>query len=279
MLPAKLKHWSAPAKLNLFLNIVGQRDDGYHTLQTVFQILDFSDRLAFARRDDGAIFRPVGNDAISAKEDLAVRAADILQRESNTHWGVDIYIDKQIPIGGGLGGGSSNAATALVALNEIWECGFDKPELAEMGLELGADVPVFVYGDTAWGEGIGEQLTPISLPKRWYVVIDPGVSVSTAKLFAHPQLTRDGHPITIADFLATGYDNAFEPLVKAEYPRVAEALEWLGQFAPAKLTGTGACVFAALDSRFEASMLLQQLPASMKGFSAAGVQYSPLYQV
>jgi len=279
MLPSSLPVWLAPAKLNLFLLITGGRSDGYHDLQTLFQLLDHGDEMAFALRTDGGLRRQTELAGVPEKEDLCVRAADILQRESNSPHGVDIYLDKKLPMGGGLGGGSSDAATTLVALNQLWGCGFNKQQLAKMGRELGADVPVFVYGATAWAEGVGEILTPVSLPKRWYVVIQPDVEVSTATLFSHSQLTRDSHPITISDFLASGSENVFQPLVAGLYPEVKQALSWLEQFAPARLTGTGSCIFASLETRFEANDILAQLPAELSGFVASSTQYSPMYHV
>lgn len=277
MLPKHLEHWLAPAKLNLFLRVLGRREDGYHNLQTLFQLLDYGDRLAFSVRQDGGLRRQTDFPEVSESDDLCVRAADVLQRESNTPLGVDIFLDKKLPLGGGLGGGSSDAATTLVALNHLWNCGFNKDELAAMGRELGADVPVFVYGATAWAEGIGEELTPVSLPKRWYVVIKPAVEVSTGTIFNDPELTRDCHPITIADFNASGSENVIQPLVARRYPEVKEAINWLEQFAPARMTGTGSCIFAALESRFEVRDVLDQLPADFTGFVAPSMQYSPLY--
>jgi len=277
MLPKHLQLWLAPAKLNLFLLVLRQRQDGYHNLQTLFQLLDYGDSLAFSVREDGGLRRQTDFPAVPENDDLCVRAADVLQRESNTPLGADIFLEKKIPLGGGLGGGSSDAATTLVALNQLWNCGYSKDELAIMGRELGADVPVFVYGATAWAEGIGEKLTPVSLAKRWYVVIKPPVAVSTSTIFNDPELTRDGHPITIADFMARGSENVFQPLVSSRYPEVQEAIDWLEQFAPAKMTGTGSCVFAALESRFEARNILDQLPAGLTGFVAPSMQYSPLY--
>lgn len=279
MLPSNLPVWLAPAKLNLFLLVTGRREDGYHDLQTLFQLLDYGDQLAFSIRQDGGLRRQTEMAGVAERDDLTVRAADILQRESNTPLGVDIFVDKKLPLGGGLGGGSSDAATTLVALNQLWQCGFNKDELAHMGKELGADIPVFVYGATAWAEGIGEQLTPVSLPKRWYVVVQPAVEVSTASIFSDPQLTRDNPPITIADFLARGSENVFEPLVTGKYPEVKQALDWLEQHAPARMTGTGSCVFASLETRFEANDILSQLPAELSGFVASGTQYSPMYHV
>ncbi len=277
MLPTNLQHWLAPAKLNLFLLVLRRRQDGYHNLQTMFQLLEYGDTLAFSVRQDGGLRRQTDFPGVAESEDLCVRAADVLQRESNTSLGVDIFLDKKIPVGGGLGGGSSDAATTLVALNQYWSCGYNKDELAAMGRELGADVPVFVYGASAWAEGIGDKLTPVSLPKRWYIVIQPNVAVSTSTIFNDPELTRDCHPITIADFIAGGSENVFQPLVSSRYPEVKEAISWLEPFAPAKMTGTGSCVFAALESRSEARNILDQLPADLTGFVAPGMQYSPLY--
>ncbi|HID82542.1 MAG TPA: 4-(cytidine 5'-diphospho)-2-C-methyl-D-erythritol kinase [Chromatiales bacterium] len=276
MIPPGLPRWPAPAKLNLFLHITGRRKDGYHNLQTVFQLLDYSDELVFSLRDDGKITRPVGPDTVSPEQDLTVQAARCLQQQANISHGVDIYIEKKLPMGGGLGGGSSDAATTLVALNQLWQCGLNTEELAEMGGSVGADVPVFIHGHSAWAEGIGEQLTALELPERWFLVLRPPVEVNTAALFAAPELTRDCKPITIADFLETGAGNVFEPVVRTRYPEVAEALDWLGQTATARLTGTGSCVFASFPNRQKAEQMLVALPDAVEGFVARGVNRSPL---
>ncbi len=276
MLPEGLARWAAPAKLNLFLHITGRRDDGYHTLQTIFQILDYGDELAFEATDDGRIERVTEVPGVAADADLVVRAARLLKAETEHPGGVRIHIDKRLPMGGGLGGGSSDAATTLVALNRIWGCGLTVDELAALGQRLGADVPVFVRGESAWAEGIGERLTPVELPSRWFVVLRPDAAISTPALFAAPELTRDCPPITIRDFLASGGENVFEPLVRKRYPAVDKAMKWLDNFAPARLTGTGSCIFAAVADEAQAARILARLPAGLSGFAARGVNRSPL---
>lgn len=276
---AQTLDWPAPAKLNLFLHITGQRADGYHQLQTVFQFLDVADELRFTLRDDGRIHRVTELADVPESQDLVVRAARLLQAECACRLGVDIRLRKVLPMGGGLGGGSSDAATTLVALNHLWRCGLDRASLAALGLQLGADVPVFVHGHAAWAEGVGEILTPLELPEPWYVVLAPEAHVSTAALFADPQLTRDARPIRIRDFLAGAGSNAFEPLVKKQYPEVAAAMAWLGRFSQAHLTGTGACVFAAFDSRSAAQSVADKALGRWTAMVAAGRNRSPLHEV
>ncbi len=268
--------WPAPAKLNLFLHITGRRDDGYHLLQSVFQFLDYGDELFFNLREDGEIQRLNALPGVPAEQDLVVRAARLLQLETGTSLGADIRVDKKLPMGGGLGGGSSDAATTLVALNQLWALGLDVKRLAELGLALGADVPVFVRGQAAWAEGVGETLTPVTLEEPWFVVIIPPVSVSTAEVFGDSQLTRDCPPITIRDFLSGRGTNVCEPVVRGHYPQVAEALNWLSPFAPARMTGTGACVFAAFGNESQARDVVSQLPEGWNGFFAKGRNRSPL---
>jgi len=275
--PSGLETWPAPGKLNLFLHITGRRPDGYHLLQTVFQLLDYSDELAFQVRDDTVIDRPLGPDTVAVEQDLTVRAAKLLQQTVNPGKGADIYINKHLPMGGGLGGGSSDAATTLLALNHYWACGLTSNQLAELGQQLGADVPVFVHGHSAWAEGIGERLQALDLPVRYYVVIRPDVEIKTTVIFATPELTRDCKPITIPDFLESGAGNVFEPVVRSRYIQVAEALDWLCQYAPAKLTGTGSCVFAGFDASEAAEKVIQQLPKHWTGFLAKGINQSPLF--
>jgi 4-diphosphocytidyl-2-C-methyl-D-erythritol kinase len=268
--------WPAPAKLNLFLHITGRRGDGYHLLQTVFQLLDVGDELSFRVTSDGVITRDYDLAGISPDTDLVVRAARALQAHCHTSLGATIQLTKCLPAGGGLGGGSSDAATTLVALNHLWQCGLTPAELAQLGLQLGADVPVFVAGHSAWAEGVGEHLEPVELPERWFVVLIPTISVSTAKVFSDPQLIRDCPPITIRDFLTGRGQNVCEPVVCAQYPEVAAALDALAHFAPARLTGTGACVFAAFDSEALARSAWAQLAGQWQGFVAKGVNTSPL---
>ncbi len=272
--------WPAPAKLNLFLHITGRREDGYHLLQTVFQFLDFGDRLRFQLRNDGRVQRLNALPGVTPDQDLVVRAARLLQQTCGKAQGVDIEVDKRLPMGGGLGGGSSDAATTLVALNQLWQCGLDEAALAELGLSLGADVPVFIHGQAAWAEGVGEQLTPVDLPEPWFVVLCPPITVSTAEVFSAPQLRRDCPPITIRDFLAGGDDhNVCEPLVRARYPEVDAALRDLEAFAPARMTGTGACVFAAFNEQTAARRAHEVLARKWPGFVARGMNTSPLRQV
>jgi 4-diphosphocytidyl-2-C-methyl-D-erythritol kinase len=269
--------WPAPAKLNLFLHIVGRRADGYHLLQTAFQLLDWGDTLRLRLREDGEIRRLDPMAGIAPDADLAVRAARLLQAAAGVRLGADIAIDKRIPLGGGLGGGSSDAATALVALNALWRTGLGEDELAALGLRLGADVPVFVRGHSAWAEGVGERLTPVALPERWYAVVDPGASVPTAALFAAPELTRAAPQLTIPHFLAgVRTSNVFEPVVRERFPAVARALDWLGGYGEARLSGSGGCVFAAVDARETALKIAESCPHGMRGYAARGVAVSPL---
>ena len=268
--------WPAPAKLNLFLHITGRRADGYHLLQTVFQLLDFGDELSFRLTQDGVISRDYDLAGVSPEADLVIRAAAALQGHCHISQGVTIHLNKRLPAGGGLGGGSSDAATTLVALNHLWGCGLTPEVLAQLGLKLGADVPVFIHGQSAWAEGVGEHLVPIALPARWFVVLAPPVSVSTAKVFSHTQLIRDCPPITIRAFLTGEGQNVCQPVVCAQYPEVAAALEALSRFAPARLTGTGACVFAPFDSEQAARSAWAELVGQWQGFVAKGVTTSPL---
>ena len=269
--------WPAPAKLNLFLHIVGRRADGYHLLQTAFQLLDWGDEVRLRLRDDGAIRRVDPLPGISEESDLGVRAAVALRDATNGRIGVDIAIDKRVPIGGGLGGGSSDAATVLVALNALWRTQLDADALAAIGLKLGADVPLFVRGKSAWAEGIGEVLTPIEVPERWYVVVDPGVTVPTRELFQVPELTRNSPHLTIPLFVSgavTG--NAFEPVARARFARVAAALEWLGEYGEARLSGSGGCGFATVASRDAGAALVERCPVGMRAWVVRGVAESPL---
>lgn len=269
--------WPAPAKLNLFLRVVGRRTDGYHDLQTVFRLLDWGDELRLRVRDDGVVARITDVPGVPANDDLLVRAARLLQRHAGVTAGAEIAIDKRIPMGGGLGGGSSDAATALVALNHAWRCGLDEDALAELGRQLGADVPVFVRGRSAWAEGVGEQLTPIALPPRWYVVLDPREHVPTAALFQASELTRNAPRATISSFVSgETVENAFEPVVRARHPRVAAALDWLSRFGRARLSGSGGCVFLETASLVQARKVARQCPAAFAAQVAAGVEVSPL---
>jgi 4-diphosphocytidyl-2-C-methyl-D-erythritol kinase len=273
-----VKSWPAPAKINLFLHITGQRDDGYHELQTVFQFLDYSDTLSFEHTFDDEIQLLTFVDGVEHDDNLIVRAAKLLQQHTKAKHGALIALDKKLPMGGGLGGGSSNAATTLVALNQLWNCQLSKAELAQLGLSLGADVPVFIHGHAAWAEGVGEELLAISPPEPWYVVITPDCHVSTAEIFASPQLTRDCRSITISRFLSGEGRNVCEDVVKKNYPPVAKALNWLSQYGSPTMTGTGACVFADFKNQQQAQQVLAMLPENWQGFIAKGCNESPLTQ-
>ena len=270
--------WPAPAKLNLFLQIVGRRAAGYHQLQTVFRLLDWGDSVFLRPRMDGVIAR-VGEGAagVAEADDLLVRAAKILKNESKCVQGVDIGIEKRIPIGGGFGGGSSDAATVLVALNRLWGLGFDFERLAELGLRLGADVPVFVHGRNAWAEGVGERLTAIDLPSAWYLLASPGVHAATAGLFQAPDLTRNAAPAKIADFLSgTALGNAFEPVLRRREPAVEALFEALARIGTPRLTGSGSGCFVEFATRGSAEAALAALPVGVNAWLARGAERSPL---
>ena len=267
--------WPAPAKLNLFLHVTGRRPDGYHELQTVFQLIDLSDTVALTVRHDGVIERTEGPTDIPPESDLVVRAAYALRSASGTRLGATLRVRKRIPMGGGLGGGSSDAATTLLALNTLWDCRLGIEELARLGLPLGADVPVFVRGFSAWAEGVGERLTPLELPERWYVVIHPGVGVSTREVFQSPELTRNSPLITIRAFFEAGGRNDCEPVVRAHHPKVAAALDWLSRYATARLTGTGSCIFASCATAIEAERIAARVPEEWTSFVARGLNISP----
>lgn len=271
--------WSAPAKLNLMLHIVGRRPDGYHELQTVFQLIDLCDRIEIAVREDGVIARPEGPAGVAEADDLVVRAARALQQASGTPLGADIRVRKRIPLGGGLGGGSSDAATVLSALNQMWRVGFSSTQIAEIGAKLGADVPIFAAGRSAWAEGIGERLSPVELDANaWFLVIFPGVAVPTASVFQAPELTRNSATTTMRGFLETGGRNDCEAVVRARFPAVGEALDWLGRHASARLTGTGSCVFAKFASAADAERVAARVPDEWRAFVARGLNVSPLHE-
>jgi len=274
--------WLAPAKLNLFLHVTGRRADGYHELQTLFQLIDLCDTIAIRVLEDGRIERPTGPADVDPESDLTVRAARSLQAATGTASGASLRILKRIPLGGGLGGGSSDAATTLLALNHLWDCGLSIDELARLGLPLGADVPVFIRGSSAWAEGVGERLEAVELPERWYVVIHPGVAVATRDVFQSPELTRNSPVITIRALFEPaggwGGRNDCEPVVRARYPEVADALDWLGRFAPARLTGTGSCLFAARASAIEAERIAAQVPDRWRSFVVRGLNVSPAHE-
>jgi len=272
--------YPAPAKLNLFLHVVGRRADGYHLLQSAFALIDAADRLRFAVRDDGAIRRVSELAGVPPESDLVVRAARLLQAVTGTRLGADIEVEKNLPLGGGVGGGSSDAATTLLALNRLWGTGLDRAALRELGARLGADVPFFVFGRNAWVEGVGDRLTALDLPPAWYLVLVPPVAVPTAAVFAAPELTRDTEPLKMEDFsahLAPGrFRNDLETVVAAKYPPVREHLEWLAGQGGGRLTGSGACVFARFEDRASAEGALARLPGGMKGFVARGLEHHPL---
>lgn len=279
--------WPAPAKLNLFLHVLRRRDDGYHDLQSIFQFLDLHDSITVALRQDGRVRRVSAHAEVPEDEDLVVRAARLLKQESGTRLGAEISVHKRIPLGAGLGGGSSDAATTLLALNKIWKLGLGSERLAALGLRLGADVPVFVHGRAAWAEGVGERLQPVELETPWYLVVSPGCAVSTATVFSHPALTRDSTALKIRDFLSPGGGqmlslsailnrarNDCEAVVRTLYPEVDDALRWLSRCGTARMTGTGASVFAPFTERERAEQWLRELPAGWDGFVARGMNRS-----
>ncbi|SHF52062.1 4-diphosphocytidyl-2-C-methyl-D-erythritol kinase [Modicisalibacter ilicicola DSM 19980] len=271
----------APAKLNRLLHITGRRSDGYHELQTLFQFLDHGDTLRLRRRDDAAVTLDTPLGEVARDDNLVVRAARLLQAETGCGLGADIHLDKRLPLGGGLGGGSSDAATTLLALNRLWSLELSLEHLAALGLRLGADVPVFVRGHAAWAEGIGERLTPVELDTPWFVVLHPGIEVSTPRVFGAPQLTRDTPPISMARALQEGprtWRNDCESTVRRLYPAVDEAFDWLSGFAPTRLTGTGACLFCSLRHEAEARRILEHVRDGWHAFVARGCNVSPLHQ-
>jgi 4-diphosphocytidyl-2-C-methyl-D-erythritol kinase len=275
--------YPAPAKLNLFLHVVGRRADGYHLLQSVFTLVDRMDQLRFRVREDGIIRRVNPVEGVPEEADLVVRAAHLLREASGTPLGADIELEKAIPMGGGLGGGSSDAATALLALDSLWGTRLGSARLHELGSGLGADVPFFLFGENAWVEGIGERLRPISLPPRWYVVLVPPVHVPTPLVFAAPELTRNTEPLKMEDFSATSgvrlFRNDLEAVVTKRFPEVRDHLAWLARHGDARLTGSGGCVFAAFAERTAAEQVLRQLPAPMRGFIARGLDRHPLHGI
>ena len=275
----KPQPWPAPGKLNLFLHVVGRRPDGYHELQTAFQFIDLWDSLRFFARPRGVIDRLGDVPGVAADDDLVVRAARLLAgRAGQAAPGVAIALEKRLPMGGGVGGGSSDAATVLVALNELWGLRLPVDEIAALGLQLGADVPVFVLGRAAWAEGVGEKLVPVDFAEPIYVLVHPGVAISTAEVFKAPELTRDSPVTTIAGFLQTGGRNDCEPVVRRRYREVGAALDWLGGFAPARLTGTGSCIYAPMPDAGHADAVLAQLPSRWRGWVTRGMNRSPLLE-
>jgi 4-diphosphocytidyl-2-C-methyl-D-erythritol kinase len=273
----------APAKLNLFLHVTGRRPDGYHLLQTLFRFIDLHDTLHFTLRRDGVVRRSNVVEGVVEEQDLCVRAARMLQSETGCGLGVDIEVEKRIPIGGGLGGGSSDAATTLIALNRLWSLGLSRSRLMELGLRLGADVPVFVFGENAFAEGVGEKLVAYPLTEAWYVVLFPPVQVSTAQIFAHPELTRNAVSITMRALSERQFrderqlHNDLQSVVCKLYPEVARYIAWLDKFAKAMMTGSGACVFAEFAARDTAEAVIMQLPEGMRGVVAQGLAKHPLH--
>lgn len=272
------RSWPAPAKLNLMLRVVGQREDGYHELQTVFQFIERQDELDFRLRDDGDIHLLSPVQGVPPEADLCYRSAHALQQATGTRLGADITLHKRLPMGSGLGGGSSDAATTLVALNQLWETGLTETQLQSIGLRLGADVPIFIHGRAAWAEGIGERFEPLEPPEHWYLILIPSCHVSTAEVFAQSDLTRHSPRIKIRDFLGGDSRNDCLPVVRRRHPQVAAALDWLNQYAAPRLTGTGACVFAAFDDEQQARAAHRALPANLEGFVTRGINRSPLLE-
>jgi len=269
--------YAAPAKLNLFLHVVGRRADGYHWLQTAFRFIDYGDELGFSVRDDGVVRRVTELAGVPAEADLCVRAARLLKDRARSRLGVDIELVKRLPMGAGLGGGSSDAATTLMVLNRLWQTGLVRAQLQELALELGADVPVFVFGRSAFAEGVGERLAALQLAPAWYLVLVPEAAVSTAEIFSAPELTRNTNAITIAAFSVGQGRNDLEPVVCRRYPQVARHLEWLRQYGDARMTGSGACVFCGFETEAQAQRVLSALPADMRGFVARGLDRHPLW--
>ena len=277
--PADRLSLPAPAKLNLFLHVTGRRPDGYHTLQTLFQFIDLCDTLHFECRADGRLQLYDALPGVSPEDNLVIRAARLLQQASGCRLGADIHLDKRLPMGGGIGGGSSDAATTLVGLNHLWQTGLTLQQLADLGLSLGADVPVFVLGRAAWAEGVGEQLTPVTLDEPWYLVAVPDCQVSTAQIFSDERLTRDTQPITLAAFRNHGGRNDCLPVAEACYPAIRSTLILLNNYCEAKMTGTGSCVFGAFPNECEADKVRARLPATLRSFVAKGCNVSPLHQM
>ncbi|RYV00706.1 4-(cytidine 5'-diphospho)-2-C-methyl-D-erythritol kinase [Shewanella sp. OPT22] len=267
----------APAKLNLCLHINGRREDGYHELQTVFQFLDKSDYLEFTTRDDDQLnLHSELNQVVASSDNLILKAAKLLQQQTKTAYGADISLEKNLPMGGGIGGGSSDAATTLLALNKLWQTNLSTDDLASIGIQLGADIPVFIRGFAAFAEGIGEILNPISLPEKWYLVLTPDVHVSTVEVFTAPELHRCTPRVNADDLFTIEWKNDCQPLVVNKYPQVAKALDWLIEYAPSRMTGTGACVFAEFDNEQQAQAVYAKLPTDLNGFVAKGLNRSPV---
>lgn len=271
--------YPAPAKINLFLHVVGRRADGYHLLQTLFCLLDHGDALRFTPRDDGAVCLSKPIPGVPPEADLTVRAARLLQAETGCRRGVEINVDKRLPMGGGLGGGSSDAATVLLALNHLWQLGLSRQRLQDIGLALGADVPVFIFGRNAFAEGVGDSLLPIDLSPRWYLVLEPPVQVPTALIFSASELARDTTPIKASDWHPGFGANDLEPVAIARFPVLGEYIAWLSTFGPVRMSGSGACVFAEFERHEEALAVLHRLPQGMRGWVAPGLEHHPLSEL
>ncbi len=278
-----MQSFLAPAKINIFLHVTGQLANGYHTLQSAFQLLDFYDTISLNPTHNGKINRLTHVDGVPEQHDLTVRAAQALQQATGSGRGVEIAIEKRIPMGSGLGGGSSDAATVLLALNHLWQLNLSRRTLMDIGVKLGADVPFFIFGENAWAEGIGDLLTPLSLPTKYYVVLTPQINVSTAKIFANSRLTKDTKPLKIADFSSGEHSKLFrndlEIVVCEEYTAVANSLKWLNQHGEARMSGSGASVFVAADSYTKAEAILAQKPVDIDGFVAKSLSKHPLYEL
>ncbi|EGU44208.1 4-diphosphocytidyl-2-C-methyl-D-erythritol kinase [Vibrio ichthyoenteri ATCC 700023] len=271
-------HWPSPAKLNLFLYITGRRANGYHELQTLFQFLDHSDELTITANNTGEITLTPAIPGVALHDNLIWRAATALQQFTGCQYGADIQLQKILPMGGGIGGGSSNAATVLVALNHLWQTQCSDDQLAQIGLKLGADVPVFVRGHAAFAEGVGEEIIAVEPEEKWYLVVRPNVAIATVDIFTHPDLTRDTEKRPLSELLENNYENDCEKIVRMLYPEVDKQLSWLLQYAPSRLTGTGSCVFAEFIREHDAQQVLEQLPDTVSAFVAKGNNVSPLYQ-
>ncbi|MDE2259703.1 MAG: 4-(cytidine 5'-diphospho)-2-C-methyl-D-erythritol kinase [Betaproteobacteria bacterium] len=273
---ANYKKVPAPAKLNLFLHVTGRRPDGYHTLQTLFTFVNYGDTLDFTRTESGNIQQQHPLPGIAAQDDLCIRAARLLQHAGGVSYGAIIGIEKRIPVGGGLGGGSSDAATTLLTLNRLWGLDWERARLAALGIQLGADVPVFIGGHSAFAEGIGEQLTPVEVPECWYLIAHPGIAVATREIFEDPDLTRDSITVRMCDFSMGFGRNDLQPVVMRRYSQVAQLLAWLGRFGEARMTGSGACCFVPFEDASRAQSALLQMPPEYKGFIARGMNQHPL---
>lgn len=269
----------APAKLNLFLHVIGRREDGYHLLQTAFQLLDYGDTIDIKIRSDGALRRIANDYGVPEEQDLIIRAAQLLKAKTGSLLGADLRLEKRLPMGGGLGGGSSDAASTLIGLNHLWQCGLNRQKLMELGLQLGADVPFFIFGHNAFAEGVGEQLQALPTPEQWYVVIEPGIQVPTPLIFSAKELTRDTRAVKITDFsnrLKNNWKNDLQAVASTLFPEVKDAIEWLAQHGNAMMTGSGACVFCAFDTEKDAQQVFQQVPQKWKAWVAKSLHEHPM---